>query len=168
MRAMTKKSLEEAFAGESMAHMKYLAFAEVAEKEGFPQIANLFRAIAYAEQVHAINHAKQLGLIKGTGENLQAAIDGEHFEIEEMYPAYSAIAKLQKEKGADRSIYYALEAEKIHEELYKEALEQMKKGQDINPDEIYICPICGYTHFGKPEEDKCPVCNLPVEKFVTF
>ncbi len=168
MRAMTKKSLEEAFAGESMAHMKYLAFSEVAKNEGFPQIAKLFEAIAYAEQVHAINHAKQLGLINGTAENLQAAIDGEHFEIEEMYPAYSAIAKLQKEKGADRSIYYALEAEKIHEELYKEALEQMQKGHDINPDEIYICPVCGYTHFGKPEEDKCPVCNLPVEKFVTF
>ncbi len=167
MREMTQKSLEEAFAGESMAHLKYLAFSEVAKKEGFPKIANLFKAIAYAEQVHAINHAKQLGLIKKTADNLQSGINGEHFEIEEMYPAYDAIAKLQKEKGAQRSIHYAIEAEKIHEEMYKDALEKAKQGKDIEAEEVYICPICGYTHIGKPTE-KCPVCNLPQDKFVKF
>ncbi len=167
MRAMTKKSLEEAFAGESMAHMKYLAFAEVAEKEGFPKIANLFRAIAYAEQVHAINHARQLGLIKKTAENLQSGIDGEHFEIEEMYPAYDAIAQLQQEKGAQRTIHYAIEAEKIHEEMYKDALEKAQNGEDIEAEEVYVCPVCGYTHIGKPTE-KCPICNLPEDKFEKF
>lgn len=167
MKKMTEKSLNEAFAGESMAHMKYLAFADAAEREGFPKIANMFRAIAYAEQVHAINHARNLGLIGKTADNLQAAIDGEHFEIVEMYPAYDAIAKLQEEKSAQRSIYYAVEAEKIHEEIYNVALEQIAKGHDFETDELYICPICGYTHLGKPS-DKCPICSTAPEKFRKF
>ncbi|NOX87722.1 MAG: rubrerythrin family protein [Calditrichaeota bacterium] len=167
MKKMTEKSLNEAFAGESMAHMKYLAFSEIAEKEGFPKIAKLFKAIAYAERVHATNHARQLGLLKKTAENLQTGIDGENFEITEMYPAYDAIAKLQDEKGAQRSIYYAIEAEKIHETLYREALAKVSGGEDIDADEVYICPVCGYTHIGKPTE-KCPICNLAPEKFVKF
>lgn len=167
MRKMTEKSLGEAFAGESMAHMKYLAFADVAEREGFPQVAKLFRAIAYAEQVHATNHAKNLGYLGKTNENLQAGIDGENFEITEMYPAYDAIARLQEEKGAQRSIHYAIEAEKIHEELYKQALEMVSKGQDIDIESIYICPECGYTHIGKPTE-RCPICKVAPEKFVQF
>ncbi|HGY57398.1 MAG TPA: rubrerythrin family protein [Caldithrix abyssi] len=167
MKKMTEKSLQEAFAGESMAHMKYLAFSDVAEKEGFPQIAKLFKAIAYAEQVHAINHAKALGLIKTTKENIQAGIDGENFEITEMYPAYAAIAKLQEEKAAQRSIHYAVEAEKIHEDLYKLALEEIGKGNDMNVEDVYICPVCGHTHLGKPTE-RCPICNVPAEKYVKF
>ena len=167
MRQMTEKSLQEAFAGESMAHMKYLAFSEAAEKEGYPQIAKLFKAIAYAEQVHAINHAKALGMIKSTKENIQAGIDGENFEIDEMYPAYDAIAKLQEEKAAQRSIHYAVEAEKIHEDLYKLALEEIGKGNDMNVEDVYICPVCGHTHLGKPTE-RCPICNVPAEKYVKF
>ncbi|NOY58122.1 MAG: rubrerythrin family protein [Calditrichaeota bacterium] len=167
MKKMTEKSLNEAFAGESMAHMKYLAFADAADREGLPKIANLFRAIAYAEQVHAINHARNLGLIGKTVENLQAGIDGENFEIIEMYPAYDAIARLQEEKGAQRSIHYAIEAEKIHEEIYKVALQQVSKGQDFDAEELYICPVCGYTHIGKPTE-KCPICNTAPEKFRKF
>ena len=167
MKKMSEKVLNEAFSGESMAHMKYLAFAEIAEKEGFKNVSRLFRAIAYAEQVHATNHAKVLGYIKKTEENLQAAIDGENYEVEEMYPSFDAIANLQGENEAHRSIHYAIEAEKIHSRLYSEAKEKVKSGKDIEIDEIYICPVCGYTHIGKPPQT-CPVCNIPSEKFKKF
>ncbi len=167
MRKMTEKALWDAFAGESMAHMKYLAFSEIAEKEGFPKIAKLFKAIAYAEKVHAINHARSLGLLKKTPENLQSAIEGEHFEVNEMYPAYDAIAKLQEEKAAQRGIHYAVEAEKIHEELYQLALEQVSAGKDMDIEDVYICPVCGHTQIGKPTE-RCPICNVAPEKYLKF
>ena len=167
MKKMTEKSLSEAFAGESMAHTKYTIFAEQAEKEGKAGIAKLFRAIAYAEYVHAKNHARNLGYIGSTVDNIQAGIDGETFEIEEMYPAYMAIAELQDEKGAQQSIRFAEEAEKIHAEMYKEAKEKAEKGEDVEAEEIYVCPVCGYTHVGKPPE-KCPVCGLPSERFERF
>ena len=167
MKKMTEKALNEAFAGESMAHMKYLAFAAQAEKEGFKKVANLFKAIAYAEQVHATNHAKTLGLLKKTVENLQAGIDGENFEIEEMYPAYKATAELQGEKTALRMIVWALESEKDHESMYKEALENVSKGEDVDFEEVYVCPVCGHTHIGKPTE-KCPLCGVPAEMYVKF
>ncbi|MCS7258620.1 MAG: rubrerythrin family protein [candidate division WOR-3 bacterium] len=167
MRKMTEKSLSEAFCGESMAHMKYLIFADVAENEGFTNIARLFRAIAYAEFAHARNHARNLGYIKNTVDNLQTGIDGETYEIEEMYPAYLSIAVLQKEAQAEQSINYALAAEKIHAKLYADAKTSVLKGQDLQLDEINICPVCGYTHVG-PAPEKCPVCNLPKEKFKKF
>ena len=167
MRDMTEKSLNEAFAGESMAHMKYLIFSETAEKEGYPNISRLFKAIAYAEQIHATNHARNLGIIKETKDNLQTGIAGETFEVEEMYPAYDSIAKLQNEKNAQISIHYALEAEKIHAELYQKAKQTVENGKDADIDEIYICPVCGYTHIGKPPE-RCPVCNAPKDKFKKF
>jgi len=110
MKKMTEKFLNEAFAGESMAHMKYQIFSEIAEKEGFSNIARLFKAISYAEQVHATNHFRNLGNIGKTSENLQSGIDGETFEVEEMYPVYNNTAKLQGEKGAEISTHYALEA----------------------------------------------------------
>ncbi len=168
MKAMTKKALEEAFAGESMAHMKYLAFSDVAEKEGFKGIAKLFKAIAYAEQVHATNHAKALGLIGKTAENLKEAMGGENFEVTEMYPAYDAVAKLQDEKTAERYIHYALEAEKIHEDMYKDALNSVEKNQDKDIDKVYICPVCGFTAIGDLDIDKCPVCGVSADKFVEF
>ncbi len=167
MHKMTKKSLEEAFCGESMAHMKYTIFAEEAEKAGFPNIAKLFRAIAYAEFVHARNHARELGYIKSTPENLQTGIDGETFEVEEMYPAYDAIAKLQEEKGAERAIHFAIEAEKIHAGLYKKAKEQAEKNEDVQIEKVFICPVCGYTAIDEAPE-KCPVCGYPGDKFVEF
>jgi rubrerythrin len=168
MKAMTKKLLEEAFAGESMAHMKYLAFSDVAEKEGYKGIAKLFKAIAYAEEVHATNHAKALGLINSTKENLEEAMSGENFEVNEMYPAYDAVAKLQEEKSAQRSIHYAMEAEKIHEDMYKDALEDVKQSKDKEVDKVYVCPVCGFTAIGDLDIEKCPVCGVPVEKFVEF
>ena len=166
-REMTKKFLSEAFAGESQAHMRYMIFAEVAEKEGFPNIAKLFRAIAFAELVHAKNHLKALGNVKDTVENLQMAIDGETFEVEEMYPAYKAVAELQGEKEAVRSTHYALEAEKIHAELYRKAKELAEQKKDMEIKKIYICPVCGYTALDEAPE-KCPVCGVPKEKFVIF
>ena len=166
-RAMTKKFLEDAFAGESMAHMKYLIFAEQAEKEGFPKVAKLFRAIAYAEFVHAKNHFIALGKLGKTEENLKEAIAGETFEVEEMYPVYKNSAEFQGEKEAVRSTHYALEAEKLHAELYEKAKETVAKGEDIEVKKVYICPVCGYTAVDEAPE-RCPVCGLPGEKFVVF
>jgi rubrerythrin len=167
MREMTKANLEAAFAGESQAHMKYKIFADKAEEEGLPQVARLFRAISYAEQVHATNHFRQLQGIQDTASNLDAAMGGESYENTEMYPAFSAVAKLQGEKGAMLSIHYALEAEKIHEAMYAEAKTLVESGQDREPGPVYICPVCGYTVIGEPPE-KCPVSKTPKEKFVKF
>jgi len=167
MKKMTTKSLEEAFAGESMAHMKYLIFAEEAERAGKPNIARMFRAIAHAEFVHAKNHAKNLGYIGDTLKNLNAGLDGETFEIEEMYPSYNAIAKLQDEKGAMQSIHYAESAEKIHQTMYKDAIKAVEEGNDTSDENIYVCPVCGYTHIGEPPE-KCPVCGVSSDKFEKF
>ncbi len=168
MRKMVEKSLEEAFAGESMAHMKYTIFAEVAEKEGKKNIARLFRAIAYAEFVHAKNHARNLGYIKSTEENLVTAIGGETFEVEDMYPAYLELAKYFGEKGAERSFQYAIEAEKIHAKMYEDAKDKAEKGEDIEEKDIYICPVCGYTYVGDEPPEKCPVCGAHGDKFVKF
>ncbi len=167
MGKMTDKSLEEAFAGESQAHMKYLIFSEVAEREGLDNIARLFKGIAYAEKVHATNHARQLDMIGNTSDNLQSGIEGEDFEVHDMYPAYHAIAHLEEDKGAQQSIHYALEAEKIHSKMYKDAQKVSKEGKDIDLDTLYICPVCGYTHEGEPPE-KCPVCGISSERFKDF
>jgi rubrerythrin len=167
MHDMTKGNLEAAFAGESQAHMKYLAFAAQAEQEGYPEVARLFRAISYAEQVHATNHLKELQGIGDTASNLGAAIGGENYENTEMYPAFNAVAKLQGEKGAMLSIHYALEAEKIHEVMYGEAKQLVEDRQDRQAMPVYICPICGYTVIGDPPA-KCPVSQTPSEKFVKF
>lgn len=167
MREMTRHNLSEAYAGESQAHMRYQIFADVAEKEGKPNIARLFRAISYAELVHATNHYKTLGEVGNTVKNLEKAIEGETFEVEEMYPAYNAVAELQEESGAKKSIHYAIEAEKIHAKLYTEAKEAALKGEDIKISKVYICPVCGYTSVDVLPE-KCPVCGVPGEKFVAF
>ena len=167
MKAMTKENLSAAFAGESQAHMKYLAFSAQAEKVGKPNIARLFHAIAYAEQVHATNHLKVLGGVGDTVANLEGAMGGENFEVDEMYPAYLAVAELQAEKGAMRSMTYAIEAEKIHAEMYADAIESAKADEDIEIGEVYICPVCGYTHIGEPP-DRCPVCNAKKEIFKAF
>ena len=168
MKKMTAKALNEAFSGESQAHMSYLMFADQAKAEGMPNIGRLFEAISYAERVHAINHAKALGLLNKTVENLDHAIGGEGFEVEEMYPAYDAVAKLQGEKQAEKSIHYAIEAEKIHYEMYQNAKKIASEGKDIENKKIYICPICGFTHMGDDVEDFCPVCGAPKAKFATY
>jgi len=167
MHEMTKEFLETAFAGESMAHMRYLIFAEKAEKDRLPNLARLFRAIAYAEQVHATNHYRELGNIGDAGGNLQTCIDGEHFEVNEMYPVYHNAAEFQDEAGAVRSTHYALEAEKIHETMYKAAKGTIEKDGDPALDTVHICPVCGYTVEGEPPEF-CPVCGAKRELFKPF
>ncbi len=167
MRKMTESDLLAAFAGESQAHMKYINFAQHARKEGFPNIARLFEAIAYAELVHASNHLRELGHLQGSASNLQAAIDGETYEVEEMYPAYSVVAELQGEKGAQRSIHYALEAEKIHAGLFAQARSAVLSGQDIGAATVHICEVCGHTVMGDAPE-RCPVCGAPKARFRAF
>ena len=166
---MTEKSLLEAFAGESQAHIKYVIYAEKAEKEGKPNIARLFRATAHAEFVHAKNHFNALKKLHPTEENLTDARDGENFEIEEMYPAYAAIAALQDEQEAIKSIRFASEAEKIHRKLYDIAKEKVSSGNDMSNDKIYICPVCGFTHIGTTDlPEKCPICGAAKSIFIEF
>ena len=167
MHDMTREFLETAFAGESQAHMRYLIFAEKAEKEGKPQLARLFRAIAYAEQVHATNHFRELGQIEDSAGNIQQCIDGEHHEVAEMYPVYKNAAEFQGEKGAVRSTHFALEAEKIHETMYAEAKQVVEGGSDLELDAVSICPICGYTVEGEAPE-VCPVCGAKRDSFRIF
>ncbi len=167
MKKMTEANLKAAFAGESQAHMKYLAFAEKAEREGLPEVARLFNAIAYAERVHAINHLKELGGISDTVTNLGEAMGGENYEVDEMYPAFEAVAKLQEEKGALRSIFYALEAEKIHEVMYGDAQETVKAGSDIAAQKVFVCTVCGHTVFGEAP-DRCPICKALQKKYKEF
>ncbi|MGB8212757.1 MAG: rubrerythrin family protein [Anaerolineales bacterium] len=163
---MTKSidNLKTAFAGESQANRKYLAFAKKADETGFPQIAKLFRAAAAAEAVHAQNHLRAMDGVKGTDENLEAAIAGENDEVVSMYPPMLAEAQAEGDKRAALSFNYALEVEKIHEMLYRKAAEFFRKGKDMPETEYYVCPICGYTHAGKME-GRCPICNTPAEKF---
>jgi rubrerythrin len=164
---MTEDNLKAAFAGESQAHMRYLIFAQRAERDSRPNVARLFRAIAYAEQIHATNHFKELGNIKDSAQNLGVAIAGETYEVEEMYPAFRAVAELQGEKGAQRSTDWALQAEKIHAQMYGQAKQAVEQGQDIAPGDIYICDVCGYTVEGVAP-DKCPVCGAKADKFTRF
>ncbi|MFB0516727.1 MAG: rubrerythrin family protein [Candidatus Neomarinimicrobiota bacterium] len=167
MHAMTRANLEAAFAGESQAHMKYAIFADKAEREGYPEVARLFRAISFAEKVHATNHLRELGGISNTAANLEVAIAGENYENTEMYPAFDAVARLQQEKGAIRSIHYALEAEKIHEAMYIETRDSVASGKDIKPAPVFICPVCGHTVIGEAP-DKCPICGVPKDKYHQF
>ncbi len=156
--------LKAAFAGESQANRRYLAFARKAEEDGFPQVARLFRAAAHAETVHALNHLRALGEVKSTAENLQAAIGGENYEVISMYPGFIRDAEAEQAKKALTSFRWAWEVEKVHEELYRKALEALQTNREIPEVEYYVCPFCGYTHEG-PLEGKCPVCGTPGSKF---
>lgn len=155
----TIDDLKIAFAGESQANRKYLAFAKKAATQGFPNIANLFRAVAEAETVHAHNHLRTLGEIKSTAENLQAAIEGEHYEVNVMYKDFIADAEAEDQKKALRSFIWAREVEEIHEKLYGKALETLKAGGDIESGAYWVCSTCGHTHFGDEAPEKCPLCG---------
>ena len=163
---MTKseEGLKTAFAGESQANRKYLAFAKQAEKDGLPGIAHLFRAAAAAETVHANNHLRTLGGIRSTKENLKEAIEGEFHEFTSMYPEFIEDAKTESNAAAERSFYYANEVEKIHHKLYKKALDAVESGKDLKERDIYVCSVCGYTHEGEAP-DKCPVCGALKKAF---
>jgi len=167
MKKITEGNLNSAYAGESMAHMRYNIFADVADAEGKPNIARLFRAIAFAERVHATNHYRELSGINGCAQNLQVAIDGETFEVEEMYPSYRAVAELQGEKGARRSTDWAWQAERIHAAMYSKAKLAAAAGKDIQLGTVHICSACGHTIEGDAP-DKCPICGATRDKFRPF
>ncbi len=161
----TNENLKEAFAGESQAFQKYTSFAEAADKEGMPNIARLFRTTAQAERLHAAGHFAALEGVGDTAKNLQAAVDGETFEFEKMYPPMLAQAVEEGHK-AKRMFKFAVEAEEVHAKLYKLALAAAEKGEDLTETAFYLCPVCGHIEFGTPPE-RCPICNVPAAKFVT-
>jgi rubrerythrin len=162
--ATTEENLKEAFAGESQANRKYLAFAQKAERDGLPGVARLFRAAAEAETVHAMAHLRQMKTVKSTAENLEAAKAGETHEYTEMYPP---MVKQAEEEGspAVTTFKFALAAEERHAKLYARALEAVKAGKDIETDGVYVCPVCGNVVFGKPTTP-CEICNTAADKFV--
>jgi rubrerythrin len=160
----TTDNLKEAFAGESQAFQKYTSFAEAAEKDGLPNIARLFRTTAQAERIHAAGHLKALDGVGSTVDNLAAAIGGETFEFEEMYPPMLAQAEAEGHK-AKRMFKFAVGAEEVHAKLYGLALEAAKKGEDLTEVEFHLCPVCGHIEFGSPP-DNCPICGVVGSKFV--
>lgn len=157
----TSQHLKEAFAGESQANRKYLAFASQADKEGYPQVARLFRAAAEAETIHAHNHLRVMKGVKTTAENLKEAISGETEEFREMYPRMIADAQAEGDKDAERTFNYANEVEKVHAQLFKQALDTMEQKKIVD---TYLCPTCGYTGEGEPP-DNCPVCKTQKKHF---
>ena len=157
----TEKYLSEAFAGESQANRKYLAFASAADKEGYPQVARLFRAAAEAEAVHAQSHLKALKAIRTTRENLSGAIAGETHEFKKMYPEMLEAAKAEGNKEGERSFYYANEVEKVHARLYQKLLDSMGTEETYG---YFVCPVCGYT-CEKAPPDVCPVCGTKGRMF---
>lgn len=179
--AMTADFLRSAYGGESMAHMRYLIWGDIADKEKLPNIGRLFRAVAYAEWAHADNHFRVLGEQSGdftvpagavfgvskTAENLQGAIDGELHEIRQMYPVYLETARFQQEKAAEKAFHYALEAEKIHAKLFQDAQNAAKQNHDFDIATVYVCPVCGHTTTGQLP-DFCPVCGAKKEVFKSF
>lgn len=165
--AMTAENIAAALAGESQASQKYLAFADVADDEGYPNVARLFRAVAYAESTHARNHLSVLGKIGSTAENLKEAWGGETFEIDEMYPAYAAVAKLQENKSAQTTVRYALKAEMDHQGIYNATLKGVEGKKDLGAEPVRVCPICGHTVIGDAP-DECPQCGTAGAYFREF
>jgi rubrerythrin len=179
MHPITEGNLHNAFSGESMAHMRYKVYAKIAEKEGLVQTARLFNTIAFAEQIHATNHLSRMPIAPGhalgdapfgvgnTSTNLQFGIDGETFEINEMYPTYREIAKMQGEKSAFVSFDYAWNTEKIHQKMFQEAKALVDDGKDWKPGKMQVCEVCGYTGEGD-SPDVCPFCGAKKDKFKEF
>jgi len=161
----TVDNLQAAFAGESQANRKYLAFAKKAEADGKPQIARLFRAAAEAETVHAHAHLRVLNGVGSTADNVQAAIAGEGHEFTHMYPEFIAAAKKENNAAALKSFEFAMAVEKIHHTLYSQAAEAVKGGKDLPAAKIYVCPVCGNTVLNAAPE-KCPICGVPGAKFM--
>lgn len=179
--AMTAENLRSAFGGESQAHMRYRIWADKAQKDGFPTVKRLFMATSDAEEIHATLHFKALKDQNGdfsvtsmagfglgsTSENLQGAIDGEMFEVEQMYPAYIAVAEMQGEKQAISAMRFAIEAEKVHAELFTKSKEAVDKGEDLKVETVLLCPVCGFISLtGK--EHTCPLCYAKKELFVEY
>jgi rubrerythrin len=161
----TEANLKSAFAGESQANRRYVAFAQKAEEEGFAQVAKLFRAAAEAETIHALNHLKILGEVNSTIANLESALAGETFEFKEMYPHYIEDAKKESNRHALWSFDVANKVEQIHAELFRKALAAVKNKEPEKQLDYYVCSVCGNTVEGAPP-DKCPICGAPKSKFL--
>ena len=159
----TVENLQVAFAGESQANRKYLAFARQAEKEGLPQIARVFRAAAEAETLHALAHLANMGGIGTTLENLASAVSGETYEWTEMYPPMVEQARAENHK-ARYMLGFANAAEKVHAGLFRQALQALESGADLSTMDVYLCPVCGDIEFGTVP-DKCPICGAPASKY---
>ena len=157
----TEKNLMDAFAGESQANRKYLAYAKKADQEGYPQVAKLFRAAAAAETVHAHHHLKVADGIGSTQENLKDAVDGETHEFKSMYPQMIEDARKEGASKAEQGFLYANEVEKVHAGLYQKAMDNL--GQ-LEETDYYVCSVCGYTCEKEPPE-KCPVCGAGPKAF---
>ncbi len=164
MSEKTMKNLAEGFAGESQANRKYLAFANQAEKEGYPGLAKMFRTIASAETIHALAHLQTMGGISDTKANLKAAITGETYEFSHMYPAFIKDAEEEGHKAAQRSFHMANEAEKVHAQLYQKAFDNLDSLK-LKDSDWYLCPVCGFVQENSVP-DKCPICNVPGSTFV--
>lgn len=159
------ENLKNAFAGESQANRRYLAFARKAEEEGFSQVAKLFRAAAEAETIHALNHISIAGEVKSTAENLGTAISGETFEYKTMYPEYLSTAKKEANKQATWSFDVANKVEQVHAGLFKKAAETLKSSKELASVDYYVCGVCGNTVEGEAPE-RCPICGAPKAKFI--
>ena len=161
--ASAEDYLKDAFAGESQANRKYLAFADKADKEGYAQAARLLRAAAAAETVHAHNHLRALKAIGSTADNLKDAIAGETHEFTSMYPEMLKQAQSEGHTDAERSFRFALEVEKVHGKLYQDMLDSLEQaGKEDYP--YYVCPVCGHT-VGKEAPDTCPICGTKGSMF---
>ena len=160
----TEENLQSAFAGESQANRRYLFFAGKAEKEGYPQVARLFRAVAEAETIHARNHFAAMDGVGSTKDNLMAGAIGEHYEFTRMYPPFIEQAESENNKRAQRTFEYANEVEQIHHDFYQEALKAFEAGQKLVGEPFFVCQVCGNTVAGEAPE-KCPICGAPRSKF---
>ena len=160
----TEENLQSAFAGESQANRRYLFFADKAEKEGYPQVARLFRAAAEAETVHARNHFAAMDGVGSTRDNLMAGAIGEHYEFTRMYPPFIEQAESEDNKRAQVSFEYANEVEQIHHGHFETAIKAFDAGQQLEDKPYFVCQVCGNTVAGEAPE-KCPICGAPRSKF---
>ncbi|MBW6463970.1 MAG: rubrerythrin family protein [Bacillota bacterium] len=163
----TKENLMDAFAGESQANRKYLAFARKAEKEGYKNVGRIFQAIAEAETIHALKHFEIAGKINDTLENLHSAAEGENYEFTEMYPEFIETADKEDNREALKTFEYANAAEKVHGGIFNELKTQVARGDDADNKAIFLCPVCGWVGFD-PAPDKCPICNTSKKAFKQF
>lgn len=157
----TIENLMAAFAGESQANRKYLAFAEKALSEGYPKAAKMFKAAAMAETVHALSHFKAAGGVGTTAENLKVANAGETHEFTNMYPPMIEQARKDGNVAAEKSFVYANAAEEVHARLYKAISDALKKGEDSD---FYVCKVCGNIEEGTAP-DKCSICGAGKQAF---
>jgi rubrerythrin len=160
----TNENLKAAFAGESQANRRYLAFAQKAEEEGYIQAAKLFTAAAESETIHALNHVRISGQVQSTFDNLNAAVSGETHEFKEMYPDFIEAAKQEGNKQAVWSFDVANKVEKIHADLFQKAIDTIKKRGELEKVDYFVCSVCGNTVEGSPP-DKCPICGAPRDRF---